>query len=281
MIADTHIHVWDFKKAYYLWLDGNNTILNRNYNISEIETERKALNIASGVLIQAANNFEDTDMILEIANETEWIKAVVGWLPLADATATQKALEEKYLSNNYFKGVRHLIHDEADPKWLLQPQVTESLRQLAANNISYNVVGILPEHIKTALKIAEVIPELKMVLDHVCYPRSGGKAAFNEWQALMKIASGHKNFYPKISGLTLGVGKGHEWQNDDLKPAIMFTLESFGTDRCFCGGDWPVTLRAGSYTKTWNAYKQVISEQLTKEESDKIFYLNAQNFYKL
>ncbi|CAN5794865.1 amidohydrolase family protein [soil metagenome] len=281
MIADTHIHVWDFKKAYYLWLDGNSTILNRNYHISEIETERRILNIKNGILVQAANNFEDTDMMLQVANETEWINGVVGWLPLTDTTATQLALEEKYLANKYFKGVRHLIHDEADPAWLLQPQVIESLRLLAAHNISYNIVGVLPEHLRPALKIADLVPGLKMVLDHICYPRSGGMESNKEWESLMKILAGNKNIYAKISGLTLAVGKGNAWNRNDLKPAIQFVLESFGTDRCFCGGDWPVSLLAGDYTKTWNAYTGIINEQLTAGESNQVFYLNAQNFYKL
>ncbi|MEO6230525.1 MAG: amidohydrolase family protein [Ferruginibacter sp.] len=281
MIADTHIHVWDFKKAYYLWLDGNDSILNRNYHISEIETERKALKITNGVLVQAANNFEDTDMMLQVAEETDWINGVVGWLPLTDTAATQQALGEKYLRNKYFKGVRHLIHDEADPEWLLQPQVVESLRLLAVHNISYNIVGVLPEHLRTALKISALVPELKMVLDHICYPRSGGMESYKEWESMMKILSGNKNIYAKISGLTLAVGKGYGWKIEDLKPAIQFVLQSFGTDRCFCGGDWPVSLLAGDYTKTWNAYKHIINEQLTKKESDQVFYLNAQNFYKL
>jgi L-fuconolactonase len=29
---------------------------------------------------------------------------------------------------------------------------------------------------------------------------------------------------------------------DDIKPYIAFALEQFGSDRCFCGGDWPVSL---------------------------------------
>ncbi len=281
MIADTHIHTWDFQKAHYSWLDGDTSILNRSYHIDEIESERKQLNITSGVLVQAANNFEDTDWMLQVANETAWIKGVVGWLPLLQTAATEKALEEKYLKNNYFKGVRHLIHDEADPKWLLQPAVIESLKLLAANNISYDVVGVLPEHIETVLEVAEKVPDLKMIFDHLNHPRIEREGIYENWKSLMKTAATNKNCYTKISGLGTACGKNNIWTNDDLKPAIVFALEQFGVDRCCCGGDWPVSLLAGSYTETWNAYQQILNELLTEEEIEKVFYYNAQQFYKL
>jgi L-fuconolactonase len=281
MIADTHIHVWNFQQAEYLWLKGDTSILNRTYNIEEIEAERKNLNITAGVLVQAANNLEDTDWMLEVANTHEWIKGVVGWLPLTDTAATQKLLEEKYLKNSYFKGVRHLIHDEADPTWLLQPAVIESLKLLAAHDISYDIVGVLPAHIKTALKVAEQVPGLRMIFDHLNAPPILAKEKFGVWGELMKTAAQHKNFHAKISGLATASGNFSGWTNDDLKPYIEFALQNFGTDRCFCGGDWPVALLAGSYTKTWTAYRQILNELLSEEEETKIFYSNAQQFYKL
>jgi L-fuconolactonase len=279
-IIDTHIHVWNFDKATYQWLDGNTSILNRTYNIAELETERNAVGVTEGVLVQASNNLEDTDWMLEVAANTGWIKGVVGWLPLMDTAATEDALD-KYRSNPYFKGVRHLIHDETDPKWLLQPAVIESLKILAEKNIAYDVVGVLPQHIETVLQVAEKIPELKMVFDHLNQPPMKSSERFGKWGELMKAASQHKNFHAKISGLGTATADTGNWGVEDVKPYVSFVLEHFGTDRCFCGGDWPVSLLAGSYTKTWTTYRSVITELLNEQESEKIFYNNAQQFYNL
>jgi L-fuconolactonase len=281
MIADTHIHVWNFQQAYYLWLEGDNSILNRTYNIEEIETERKNLGIVSGVLVQAANNLEDTNWMLQVAKTTNWISGVVGWLPLTDPVATQKLLEEKYVKEKYFKGVRHLIHDEEDSKWLLQPAVIESLQLLAAHDIPYDVVGVLPAHIETVLKVSELVPNLRMVFDHLNQPPIFKKEKFGAWGPLMKTAAQHKNMYAKISGLGTASGDPEGWRPDDLKPYVEFALQNFGTDRCFCGGDWPVSLLAGSYTKIWKAYEQIINELISKEDAAKVFYTNAQKFYNL
>jgi L-fuconolactonase len=282
MIVDTHIHVWDLEKAEYPWLEGDRSILNRTWKIEELETERKKAGETMGVLVQASGNFEDTRLMMEIAGQTDWIAGVVGWLPLTDPIATQKVLEEKYLKEKYFKGVRHQIHDEPDANWLLQEEVMESLKILAAHNIPYDVVGVLTDHIETALKIAEKIPALRMVFDHLNQPPIAKNERFGRWGELMKQAAGNENFYAKISGLGTTSGKGDTWSADDIKPYVEFVLHYFGSDRCFCGGDWPVSELAGSYSKTWSIYKTVINDLVKEEEErEKIFYWNAKNFYGL
>ncbi|MBP6687306.1 MAG: amidohydrolase family protein [Lacibacter sp.] len=279
MLADTHVHIWDFNRAEYAWLKHNTSILSRTYSIEELESERNSSGVTKGILVQAANNFEDTDWMLHVAVNTDWIAGIVGWLPLTDPGATLKALQKKYGKEKYFKAVRHLIHDEPDVKWLLQPKVIESLRILANHSIPYDVVGILPEHIETVLEVAIKVPELKMVFDHLNQPPIATKEQFGKWGELMKEAAQHKNFYAKISGLGLTAQKGESWTVADIKPYVAFALEQFGTDRCFMGGDWPVSLLAGSYSNTWKNYKQVIHELVDDNAADKIFYSNAANFY--
>lgn len=279
-IIDTHIHIWDFSKANYSWLQGNNTILNRTYSIAELSEERIKAGITAGVLVQAADNFEDTDWMLEVAEREDWIAGVVSWMPLANPQKVQLALS-KYYKNKYFKGVRHLIHEEANEKWLLQDEVLESLLMLAANNIPYDVVGVKVEHIQTALKVAEKIPSLRMVFDHLNQPPIARKEKYGRWGDLMKEAAAHSNFYMKISGLGTASGNLKEWSTEEIKPYVEFALQQFGDDRCFCGGDWPVCLLAGSYIQTWSAYKTILSSLLNLESQQKVFYTNAKDFYDL
>lgn len=279
MIADTHIHIWDFNRADYAWLKNNTTILNRTYSIEELETERREMGVSSGILVQAANNFEDTDWMLHVAENTDWIAGIVGWLPLTDPDAMLKALQRKYGKEKYFKGVRHLIHDEADPKWLLQPEVIESLKILADHDIPFDIVGVLPAHIETALEVAEKIPALRMVFDHLNQPPIATKERFGIWGELIKEAAKHKNLYAKISGLVTASGNFENRKAADIKPYIEFIIDQFGTDRCFCGGDWPVSLLAGSYIKTWASYKDIIHELASESDREKIFYTNAKSFY--
>jgi L-fuconolactonase len=195
-------------------------------------------------------------------------------------TETEKILEKKYANQKYFKGVRHLIHDEPNPQWLLQDQVIKSLQILSDYGLTYDIVGILPTHIETALLVAEKVPSLKMVFDHLNQPPISSKEKFGRWGELMKEAAKHENFYVKISGMG-ATSKDSQWSKITILPYVEFALEYFGIDRCFCGGDWPVSLLAGSYQRTWNIYRGTIESLLNEAQRKKVFYENAVAFYGL
>lgn len=280
-IIDTHIHIWDFSRAEYSWLKGDTSILNRTYSISEIEEERKEAGITDGVMVQAACNLEDTRLMLEVAAQTDWLHGVVCWLPLQNTKETERLLQEEFLPNRYFVGMRHLIHDEADSQWLLQPAVIESLKLLVKNNKPYDVVGVKPEHIETVLKVSELVPELKMVFDHLNAPPIPTGEKYGRWGELMKVAAQNKNFYAKLSGLGTASGNFEGRTAEHIKPYVAFALEQFGSNRCFCGGDWPVSALANTYSKTWQITKGMIEDLLNKEEQQRVYFDNANSFYNL
>lgn len=278
---DTHIHIWNFKRAAYSWLDGNTTILNRNYLIEELSPQLTDAGVTEGVLVQAANTVEETTYMLEVAEQTSWLKGVVGWLPLLQPEETNKILSNGYAKHPLFKGVRHLIHDEPDSRWLLQSTVKESLKMLSAEKIPYDVVGIKTEHLETVLELVNEIPGLQLVLDHLNQPPIQQKEGFGKWGELIAELSNYPNVYAKISGLGTTTGKGDNWRAEDIKPYVAFVLDKFGTSRCFCGGDWPVSLLAGSYEHAWTTYQQTLMSLLNIQETEQVLYGNAKAFYKL
>lgn len=280
-IMDTHIHIWNLEKVRYEWLDGDTSILNRTYMFEELLPEMDASPVASGILVQAANNLEDTDLMLNTARHHREIAGIVGWLPLKDPDSVQALLKERFLQEPYFKGVRHLIHNESDPKWLLQPEVIQSLSILAFHNIPFDVVGINDDHLRTAILLGEKIPSLRMVLDHLNQPPIPSAQRFGTWGVLMKEIATNANIYAKISGLGTASGNPAGWTAADISPCIAYALDVLGTDRCFCGGDWPVSTLAGSYTKHWEQYTQVIDALLNNEDARKLYYNNASRFYNI
>ncbi|MBW7891969.1 MAG: amidohydrolase family protein [Chitinophagaceae bacterium] len=280
-IIDTHIHAWNLEKARYAWLDGDTSILNRTYLLDELIPEMTHTPVAGGIMVQAANNLEDTDIMLEAADKYEEIMGVVGWLPLKSPDEVQRLLEERFLHDTRFKGVRHLIHNEADPGWLLQPEVLKSLEILASYDIPYDVVGINDDHLKTAIEVSKKIPSLKMVLDHLNQPPVKSGDRFGTWGALMTEIASNENIYAKISGLGTASGNPSGWTAEDITPHIDYVLKVFGADRCFMGGDWPVSLLAGSYKMHWERYTQIINSLLNQDESEKVYWKNAARFYRV
>jgi L-fuconolactonase len=280
-IIDTHVHIWDLSLADYPWLNSDMPLLNRNYSLADLEEERGTTAVVAGVLVQASGNYEDTELMFAAAHQYEWIKGVVAWLPLLSPQAAHEQLQQRYLNERYFKGIRHQIHDEEDPRWLLQPAVIESLRLLATYDIPYDLVGTQTAHIETALQVAEQVPELRIVFDHLNQPPIATKEKFGKWGELMRAAASHPSFYAKISGLGTASGNTAAWTAEELEPYIAFVFEQFGIDRCFFGGDWPVSLLAGGYRRTWQAYETLVKKVLNDKEIEKVFYSNARNFYEL
>ena len=278
-LIDTHVHIWDLEKVDYPWLKGNQSVLNRTYQINELSPQLSNAGVTKGILVQASNNAEDTNAMLAVAQQEEWIEGVVGWLPLMDPIASGQALVQ-YQKHPYFKGVRHLIHDEPDAAWLLQSTVVESLTNLANQGLPYDLVGITNAHIETALIVAEKIPHLKMVFDHLNQPPIQQGEKFGTWGALMSSAAINPHFYAKISGLGTTCG-AVDFTKDTIKPYLEFIIQHFGVDRCFCGGDWPVSLLAKDYTSTWHIYQAAILELVGEKDAQKIFATNANAFYQL
>lgn len=280
-VTDTHIHIWDLDRMHYAWLEGDNTILNRSYHLDELETARLEAGITRGVLVQAANHMMDTDSMITAARASNWIAGVVGWLPLMKPEETGQILEEKFSNETLLKGCRHLIHNEKDPRWLLQPEVIESLALLASRNYCFDVVGINTAHLQTVLELVNRIPNLRLTLDHLNQPPISTGERFGVWGDLMMELAKYPNVHIKISGLGTTAARADLWQIDDLKPYMAYALELFGYDRSFCGGDWPVSCLAGSYQRIWDAYKQILGSLVSGEALNKILHTNAGDFYKL
>jgi len=279
-VIDTHMHSWDLQKVRYSWLDGDTSILAQNYYPSGIEAQLEAANVSAAVMVQAANNIEDTAFMFDCAAQYPWIIGVVGWVDLLNPETAKKQLEA-HLQNKYFKGIRHLIHDEPDHNWLLQPAVIKSLEILADYGVPFDIVGVKIEHIKAAIQVAKQIPHLKMVFDHLNHPPIATSEQFGAWGEAISEAAAMPNFYAKISGLGTCCADFNDWSANTIEPYIAFVLEHFGIDKLMIGGDWPVSLLAGDYAGTHIKYQTVLEKLVAPENQEKIYSTNATSFYKL
>jgi len=276
---DTHVHAWNIEKVEYDWLKGNASILNRTYSLDELEPALLASEVGFGVMVQSANNLEDTIAMIHECSTRDWLKGMVGWLPLMQPELVEERL--LFHSSEFMKGIRHLINDEPNPKWLLQKPVTESFSKLEKARLSFDVVAVLPEHLECILRLSEKFPDIFWCIDHLGNPPVKTNERFGKWGVLMKELSKNPKIFIKISGLGMTTKNLSNWNPDEIQPFIEFGLEWFGTHRAMMGGDWPMVELCGGYTKSWQAYEQILSKNLSTSELDFIFYQNAIGFYKL
>lgn len=274
---DTHHHFWNLNKVEYPWLTPQAGILYRTYEPAELRPQIQAAGIDRTVLVQSANNVDDTISMLTQAEDYEWIGGVVGWVPLLDPEKAGRLLE-RFSRHPKFRGVRHLIHNEADPDWIAQQRAVEGLQLLARFGLVYDLVPVYPNHLKHAPMLAERVPDITMVIDHLAVPPIRDRG-MGRWAEQMTAAARCPNIHAKLSGLVTAADHAR-WTVDDLKPYVDFVLEQFGADRLMFGSDWPVCTQAASYAQWWQAAHQLVSG-CSPREQEAIFGGTAQRVYHI
>jgi L-fuconolactonase len=277
MIVDAHQHFWNLKKTDYPWLVPGYGPIYANFFPHDLAPHLKAAGVDRTVLVQAMNSYEDTVSMLTQAEDFEWIGAVVGWAPLLDHAAERAALK-RYSQHPKFRGIRHLIHEEADPDWVVQPAVIEGLRILADFGMSFDVVAVFPKHLKHVPTLAKQVPNLTLIIDHLAKPPVKEKQ-MGAWADQMRAAGQYPNVYAKISGLNTAADWAN-WSAADLQPYIDFAIEQFGAQRLMFGSDWPVALLAGDYAKVWAETNKALAGR-TPLETQSILGGSAAKAYRL
>jgi L-fuconolactonase len=274
---DTHQHFWNMSKTDYPWLIPAYGPIYANFSPRDLEPQLKAAGIDQTVLVQSMDSYEDTAAMLTQAEDFDWIGAVVGWVPLLDHEAERKALD-RYSMHPKFRGIRHLIHEEKDPDWVVQPKVIEGLKILADYGMSFDVVAVFPNHLKHVPTLAEKVPNLTLIIDHLAKPPIKDKR-MGAWADQMAAAAQYPNVYAKVSGLNTAADWAN-WSAADLKPYIDFAIEKFGADRLMFGSDWPVAILAGDYAKVWAETNKALVGR-SQAEMDAVLGGTAMKAYRL
>ncbi|SFS71797.1 amidohydrolase [Paenibacillus sp. BC26] len=277
MRIDAHQHFWHLEKVAYPWLDPAFGTICRTIEAPELEPLLKEAGIDKTVIVQAMNSYEDTEYMLQVAEEYDWVAAVVGWVPLNIPDVAAKKLKQ-FKQNPYFKGVRHLIHEEKDPDYIIRNSVIEGLRVLASYDLAFDLVAVFPDHLKHAPRLAKEVPNLRIVIDHLAKPPIKDKT-MGEWAEQLARAAQFENIYAKVSGLNTAADHDN-WSAADLQPYIDYAKEQFGADRLMFGSDWPVANLAGDYGKVWSETNRAIAAY-SEAERDAILGGTAATFYRI
>ncbi|WP_431895712.1 amidohydrolase family protein [Nonomuraea sp. bgisy101] len=272
MIVDAHQHFWNLETGAYAWPTPELPAIHRTFAPEDLAPELAAAGVDRTVVVQADDSFWETDAMLALAEAHDFIAGVVGWVPL-DRPEEAAAALDRYLRHPKFSGVRHLIHTEPDPDWLVQDAVLEGLGLLAEAGVPFDVVSLLPRHLEHVVTIAERHPTLNVIVDHLSKPRIAAHE-LEPWASLLRAAAGCPNVHAKVSGLVTEADHG-SWTVEDLRPYVEHAVEVFGPDRLMFGSDWPVALLAADYQTVFTVYRALLGGV----DQDKVLGGNAARFY--
>ncbi len=277
MIIDAHQHVWDLTRARYDWLGPALGPINRTITQEEALPHLRRAGVDGVVLVQSADNREDTDYMLATAERHAEVVAVVGHVPLEDPAATADQLAERS-GQPLIVGIRNLIHDRPDPDFLLRGDVDASLGLIAEAGLTFDVVSVLPRHLEHVPVLAERHPELRLVIDHLSKPPIG-RDDREPWWSLIARAAAYPNVYAKVSGLYPGDDMT-DWSTETVRPYLHHALECFGARRLMYGGDWPISVLAGDYDVVWRGLRPLFDE-LGEAERTALLSGTAIEFYQI
>lgn len=276
-MLDTHHHLWSYNADDYPWIPAN-TPLAQNHLLVELEEATSLAGVTGTIAVQARQTNEESASLLKIADQSDLIRGVVGWIPLVSENVDEDL--ELFSDNPKFVGIRHVLQDEPDA-YFLRDDFHRGLSKLPAHNLRYDIL-LYQHQIPVATKLVDRQPELGMIIDHIAKPKAQKGRVEHEWRSGMKELAKRENILGgKFSGLATEFPKEDEIDPDTIRAYFEETLEIFGVERVMFGTDWPVCLlRLDSY-KQWADTVIILTSSLSGNEKDLILEKNGETAYQL
>ena len=272
-IIDSHVHFWKYDKKRDAWMEGMK-ILQQDYLPQHLSLTLKRNEVDGCVAVQADQSELETHFLVELSKTHPVIKGVVGWIDLQSEKIEERL--EYFSQYKIIKGYRHIAQGEP-AGFLLRDKFLKGIAALQPYNYTYDVL-VYHHQLKDAVEFVSKFPEQKFVVDHCAKPDIKNKK-IDDWKTLMSEMAQNPNVYCKLSGL-LTEAKIKEWSAGDFYPYLDTVFKAFGTDRLMFGSDWPVMLVSGIYIQ-WKSLIEKYMEDFPQEEKEKVFGLNAMQFYGL
>lgn len=261
---DAHHHVWDVERREHGWLAGL-PALDRTFDLDDLRPLAAAAGVDGTVLVQVLAQTGDTEDFLALAARHPLVRGVVGWVDLTGPdVASELARLRSLPGGDRLVGVRHLAQDEPDPRWLVRPDVLAGLAAVAEADLAYDVL-VRHHQLPAAVELAERVPALRLVLDHLGKPDVAA-GALDPWREQVRALAAHPQVSAKLSGLVTEAGE--EWDVERLRPFAGHLLDAFGPQRVMSGSDWPVSTLAAPYAEVLAVNRQLVAGLTPGERAD-------------
>jgi L-fuconolactonase len=273
-MIDAHHHLWKYSAAEYGWITPDMRVIRRDFLPEQLEDLMHHFGIEGTVAVQARQTLEETTWLLSLAEKHPLIRGVVGWVPLTEGAGVKRHLE-RFAGNRTLRGVRHVIHDESDPRYILRDDFNAGVSALREFRLRYDIL-IFERHLPAAIEFVDRHPNQVFILDHIAKPRIKEKI-LSPWDRNMHELAKRQHVYCKLSGMVTEADL-ERWTAADLEPYINVVLAAFGPKRVMYGSDWPVLLRASDYARWFGTVNNAI-HTLSKAEQDRIMGGSAAEAY--
>lgn len=284
-VIDTHQHLWDLDSIQLPWLEFPGTApLRRSFLMSDYLRATENCPISQTVYMEVNVHpdlqQQEARYVLDLCGQADnpMSGAVIGGQP---GEAGFEHYLEEFAGNPFLKGVRTVLHDPDRPRGMcLTQQFKSNINLLGEAGLRFDLC-MRPGEIKDAVELVDACPQTRFVVDHCgnMSVQTDEQSARPAWEEGMRRLAERDQVVCKISGIIATATAG-AWQPKDLKANIDFCLDTFGEDRVFFGGDWPVCTLTATIESWFNALKWIVRERSDTFQR-KLFHDNAHAFYGL
>jgi L-fuconolactonase len=272
---DAHQHFWQYNPIDFAWITDDMKVIQKDFLPNDLGILLQTEGIDGCVAVQAPQTEQETVFLLELAEQHQFIKGVVGWVNLLAENVHERLAF--FAQNKLFKGVRHIVQAEPDENFMLRADFQRGIAALSTFDLSYDIL-IFPPQLPAAIQLVRKFPQQRFVIDHLAKPYIK-RGEIEPWKKLITTIAAEPNVYCKVSGMvTEADWKNHQTQ--DFLPYLDVVTQAFGTKRLMFGSDAPVCLVAASYGEVVNLVKNYYA-QFSESEQNAIFGGNAIHFYQL
>jgi L-fuconolactonase len=271
---DSHQHFWQHNPAEHVWMSDQMDILKQDYLPPDLAPLMKEAHIDGTVAVQARQNLQETEWLLTLAKTYDFIRGVVGWVNLRSPDVTAQL--ERYARHPRLVGVRHVVHDEPDDRFMLGDDFLRGLGELKGFDLTYDLL-LFPKHLPLAVQVVQQFPDQPFVLDHIAKPLIKERV-LEPWEQDIRALAAYENVFCKVSGMVTEAA-WQSWHQADFVPYLDVVFDCFGVDRLMFGSDWPVCTLSGSYAQVLGIVTEYLSD-FSEAEQANILGGNAARFYK-
>ncbi len=275
MNIDSHQHFWKYDSARDAWISEAMQILKRDFLPEQLALDLDANGIDASIAVQADQSEQETLFLLDLAERSDRIAGVVGWIDLRSAELDDRL--QFFSKFKKLRGFRHIVQAEPDVRFLVRPDFLRGISRLREFGFTYDIL-IYPKQLPAAIELVAKFPEQRFVIDHMAKPGIKTRDSAS-WASNIRSIAGNANVFCKLSGLVTEAD-WERWTPVDFTFYLDVVLEAFGPERLMFGSDWPVCLLAGSYRQVKQLIEDYVSRHAAVERTN-IFGDNAIRFYGL
>jgi L-fuconolactonase len=274
MRIDSHQHFWKYDPVTYDWITSEMAVLKRDFFPNDLASALKLHNIDGCISVQAGQTENETEFLLKLAAENDFVKGVVGWVDLRGRDLDARL--EYYAAIPKVKGFRHVLQSE-HAGFMLDAAFIRGVNKLSEYDFTYDLL-IYHHQLEEALQFLAQTDEVRIVIDHLAKPSIRTKEK-TRWELNLAAAGTFDNVYCKLSGMVTEAG-WHNWTKNDFEPYMDELFDIFGPGRIMYGSDWPVCLLSATYDTQLEIVTDYIL-RLSPQEKENVMGKNAERFYNL